>query len=194
MGHEIIHRSYKENVDKKQVEADLNNYVKQASWQEGSSGLLHPIRWYDNVCKNFDEAMEFIRQQDRGWYDQLAVKYREYPVIEQSKTMLSLMERLNKEMDKMTAYSKAHSVQSFKVEYIGCPKCGSKLKRELLKRNGCPLCGAELRSKTTVDTLNKYAKNIKELSKKIEDERKKEDAKAIKKSTIKWLVKIEYHQ
>ena len=194
MGHEIQHRVYRENVDRKQVEADLNHYVKQACWREGGSGLDKPIRWYDNICANYDEALEFIRQQDRGWYDQLAVKFREYPVIAPSKTLLALQERLRKEMEKLTTYENAHCVQSFKVEYIGCPKCGSKLKRELLKNNRCPLCGEELRGKTTIDTIKRYKSNIAEMQKKINEESKKQQGKELKKSTIKWLVKIEFHQ
>ena len=193
MGHNIKHRVYDENVDKKKVQAEWDNYVRHECWQEGASGLGQPIRWIDHICANEEEAEEYIKNHDRGWYDQLAVKFREHPKTEPSKALVSLMERRANEAKKYSDYAKAHSVSTFKAEYIGCPKCGSKLKRELLRGDWCPLCRAELRSKTTIETLDRYSKNILELDKKIRAEEKKQAEKNAAKATVKWLVKIEYH-
>ena len=193
MGHNIRHVVYPENVNKKVVEAEWNERIRHICWEEGSGGLARPIRWIDHVCANKEEAEEYIRSHDKGWYDQLAVKFRSYPKVEPSKALVTLERRRAAEAEKYTAYAKAHSVSAFKAEFVGCPGCGSKLKRELLRSESCPLCRAELRSKTTVDTLNRYSKNICELDKQINAERKKLQEKAIKKSEVMWLVKIEYH-
>lgn len=193
MGHEIKHFTYPENVNKTKVQHDLDNYAAREDWQEGCSGLNSPIRWIDHVCANYDEAEAYIESHDKGWYDQLAVKYREYEKIEPTKALLSLKDRLEKEVEKATWYAAAHSVSSFKAEFVGCPDCGSKLKRTLLKSEKCPLCRAELRGKTTVETLARYDANIRDLQKQIKEEEKKMQEKNLKKSTIKWLVKIEYH-
>ena len=193
MGHNVKYRTYAENVDKKKVQAEWDHYAAMEDWKEGASSLVHPIRWIDHICTNEEEAEEYIKEHDKGWYDQLAVKFRDIPVGEPSKTLLSLKKRLKAVQEKRSAYVEAHSVRAFKAEYIGCPKCGSKLKRELLRGDWCPLCRAELLSKTTIETLDRYSKNICELYKQINAEEKKLQEKSIKKSTIKWLVKIEYH-
>lgn len=193
MGHEIRHAVYPEDVNKKRVEQEWNERVRHICWEEGSGGLNRPIRWLDHICKDQEEAEAYIKSHDRGCYDQLAVKFREYPKVEPSKTLENLRKRRAAEAQKLSAYAKAHSVSSFKAEFIGCPNCGSKLKRELLRSEGCPLCRAELRSKTTIDTLSRYSWNICELDKQIRAEEKKLQEKIVKKSKIMWLVKIEYH-
>ena len=190
MGHETKHFTFDENVDKRKVQDRCDAY---AAREGGSSGLPSPIRWIDRVFANYDEADAYIKSHDDGWYDQLAVKYREYERIEPTKTLLSLKDRLAKEREKKAEYAAAHSVSTFKAEFVGCPDCGSKLKRTLLKSENCPLCHAELRGKTTIDTIARYEANIRDLQKQIKEEEKKMEEKNLKKSKIKWLVKIEYH-
>lgn len=191
MGHEIRHLVYDETTNKRFIENEANNIAVEDG--DYHSGLNAPIRWLDAICEDADRAREYIESHDKGWYDQLAVRYREYPKCEPSKALLSLQNRRKAETQKYTDYAKAHSVSTFKAEYIGCPKCGSKLKRTLLKSESCPLCREELRSKTTIETLERYSKNICELDKQIKAEERKLQEKNIKKSKIKWLVKIEYH-
>ena len=193
MGHNIRHAVYPEDVDKKAVESEWNEKVKHICYEEGGGGLLHSIRWLDHICKDEEEAEEYIKSHDKGWYDQLAVKFREYPKLEPSKTLLTLRKRRTAEQEKYSSYVKAHSVSTFKAEYIGCPQCGSKLKKELLRGDWCPLCRAELRSKTTNETITRYSNKICELDKQIRAEEKKMEEKNIKNTKIKWLVKIEYH-
>ena len=191
MGHEIRHLEYAESTDKKVISADANKIaVRDGDYH---SGLNSPIRFLDPICEDRERAYEYIQSHDRGWYDQLAVRFRVYPKCEPTKTLLTLKEREQKEREKRVAYEIAHSVSSFKVEYIGCPHCGSKLKRTLLRSNSCPLCHTELRSKTTMDTLKRYEDNIKSLSKQILEEERKINKKNEKKAKVMWLVKIEYH-
>lgn len=193
MGHELKYSSYPENVNKKSVQDHWDNYARHEGWQAGCSGLEGPIRWIDHICANKEEAEQYIEDHDDGWYSQLAVKYREYPRVEPTKTLLNLEERLKAERNKLQTYSDAHAVSTFKAEFVGCPECGSKLKRELLKGNSCPLCNAELRGKTTIDTIERYKTNIRELRKEIKEENRKLEEKMVKKSVIKWFVKIEIH-
>lgn len=193
MAHNVDYWVRPEKVNKKAFEAEINERVSHITWEEGGHGLVQPIRWIDRVCDNREDAEEYIRSNDRKWYDQLAVKFLEYPKLEPSKTMLSLQDRLRNEREKQSAYAKAHSVSSFKAEYVGCPECGSKLKRTLLRGESCPLCRAELRSKTTVDTLHRYENNILELVKKINAEERKMQEKRKKDAKVMWLIKTEYH-
>lgn len=191
MSHNVMHSTYPQNVDKRKVQREWDEYVAHEDWQEGASGLPGSIRWIDHICEGYDEALEYIESHDKGWYDQLAVMYKDYPKAAPSKTLENLTTRLNCEIAKRDDYAKAHSVLSFKAEYIGCPDCGSKLKRTLLRSDICPLCRTDMRSKTTLDTLARYDANIKALRKRIDEEQKKLDRKNAAK--IMWLVKIEYH-
>ena len=85
MGHNIHFAEYSENVNKKQVQAEWDDYAAKEDWQEGSSGLGSDIRWIDHICESREEAEEYIRSHDKGWYDQLAVKFRK-PTNESAKT------------------------------------------------------------------------------------------------------------
>lgn len=85
-----------------------------------------------------------------------------------TKKQLDISKRIKETEEKYQVYSSKHSVQTFKSEFVGCKKCGSKLKRELLFSEFCPLCKTDLRSKTTVDTLQRYKAKIKQLTKELQ--------------------------
>lgn len=199
MSHNIEHRDYSIKTSKQAIFDEINSYVKHVTWAEGGSGIDR-IRWLEaKVCTNYDEALEYLGSHDKGWYDCLAVQYKEYPPtkLEPSKKMLDLAQRINAERTKRTDYEKAHSVKAFKADFVGCGSCGSKLKRELLQTEKCPLCKADLRGKTTIETLAKYKVKIEELTTAQEAERKKQQAdyekKQEKNAETRWLVKFEYH-
>ena len=191
MGHEVRYYTYDENVNQRKVQDELDAYVRKACWEEGSSGLFSPIHWVDRVFSNREAAENYIEGRN-GYYDQVAVKFQVHEKMAPTKAILTLKERLEKERAKKVEYAKAHSVSSFKADYVGCPECGSKLKRALLKGESCPLCRAELRSKTTVDTLTRYENNILDLQKQIKEAERKAAEKAHK-VKVMWLVKIEFH-
>lgn len=185
--HNIDYNVYDEKVDKAKVQKQAEAYASR----EGD-GLCGTIRWIDHVCANEEEAKEYINSHDKGWYDQLAVKFYEATKPAVSKTIDSLKERLSKEQIKVREYEKLHSVKNLKAEFVSCPKCKSKLKREYLY-NSCPLCRSDLRSKTVLDTIAKYNTNITALNAKLTQEVNAFNAKHIKSAKVKWLVKTEFH-
>ena len=191
MGHAIYYLDFEESVSKEKIVAEADEMAEYES--DSRSGLPGTIRWLNHICDDREQAHEFIDKNDDGWYDQLAVRYRKYPPCTPTKALLKLKERLEKEREKANSYAKAHSIASFKIEFIGCPHCGSKLKRTLLRGNSCPLCGTELRSKTTMETLKRYKENIENLEKQIYEEGCRINKRNIKNSKLMWLVKIEYH-
>lgn len=77
MAHNIRFFDYHCSRSQRQVQKSLDNYVACEDYEEGATGLPQPIRWIDHLCKNRDEATEYIASHDRGWYDCLAVKYKE---------------------------------------------------------------------------------------------------------------------
>lgn len=76
MAHHIRHLDYHCSCSQRQVQKKLDNFVALEDYEEGATGLPQPIRWIDHTCKNRDEALEYIEARDRGWYDCLAVKYK----------------------------------------------------------------------------------------------------------------------
>ena len=74
--HNIKHLVYHCSMSKREIEKSLDDYVAREDYMEGATGLPNPIRWIDTVCKNYDDAEEYIKCHDKGWYDCLAVKYK----------------------------------------------------------------------------------------------------------------------
>lgn len=194
MGREIKYIDYPITLSTKLIEAEIQHYVSCRCIEEGGSGLINSIRWIDKTFSNYDEARNYIDRIDSGNYDQIAVKYLVYSNIKPSTTLNTLLQRLDAESKKKTEYAKAHSVSAAKAAYIGCPNCGSRLKKELLRSEHCPLCRTDLRSDATINKLNELQEKINELNMKIAEERKKLEAKNRKGAKEHWLVKIEFHQ
>ena len=193
MSHEIKYLTFDVTTPKSQIDAEIQHYVRCRTIEEGGHGLISPIRWRDDtVYESYDIAYEQIQSMDRT-YDQIAVKYREYPRVEPSAAIVALEERLKKVTQDRADYATKHSVSTFKAEFVGCSECGSRLKKTLLRSEKCPLCGTDLRGNTTLENLKRYNERLEEIRKKIQDERMKQRAKLVKQSKIKWLIKIEYH-
>ena len=105
-----------------------------------------------------------------------------------SSKYITLEKRLENEIEKRDKYAKEHAVASFKAKFVGCEFCSSKINKSYLKKtNDCPVCGCDLRSKTTLDTLSRYDKNISQLKKdlRVEAETMRTQKKQ-KKNTAKY--------
>jgi len=189
MSHNIEYSVYDEDVDKKSVQGEWDTVARCVGRGEGCSGLGRNIRWIeDSMCGSREEAEELIRKLDCGWYDQLAVRFRE--PSEPTKEMLNLRSRISEARAKYNAADSKFHFQDAKAELIGCKACGSRLARAHLKSNYCPLCRADLRPESTKQAIQRQADKIKELEEKLAAAEKKA---AMKNGKIKWLVKIEYH-
>ena len=76
MAHNIRHLDYHCSRSQRQIQKRLDNFVACEDYEEGAVGLSQPIRWIEHICKNRDEATEYIKSHDKGWYDCLAVQYK----------------------------------------------------------------------------------------------------------------------
>lgn len=182
--HNIQHYIYQENVDKKKVFAELQNYVEHECWQEG--GSLDHIRWETYpVLESQEEAEKWIEKNDRGWYDNLAVRFKR-PVRTNMPTKFD--EKIKKAYENYSSKNSVVYPKTRTSEFIGCAKCKSKLAREHLNTNFCPVCRADLRPETTIAAIKaaeaKWRKVQQEKTDYINKHAKKE---------VCWLVKIEYH-
>ncbi|MCR5669646.1 MAG: hypothetical protein K6G10_01455 [Butyrivibrio sp.] len=205
MSHNICHFDYKEKVNRKSVQAELDHYAAMEDWQEGCTGLLQDIRWLDDreICESYDEAYYLINKLDRsdydqGDYDQLAVRYYVTPPVKNSSETKKAADARANAYNNYSALKEKVCSDFFntKSEYIGCKECGSKLSKKYLKEPKCPLCGRNLLSDTAMQRLMNAHDKFVNAQKKEREEVKKAEQKAIKKAKnreVRWLVKIEYH-
>ena len=202
MGHNIHYATYPENVNKKIVQNEWDEYAAHEDWQEGCSGLPGKIRWLDHVCDTPEEAEEYISSHDKGNYDQLAVKFRDTNSIPTSSAKKkSLIKQIASYEEKKKLFDQAHSLANQKSAFISCPYCKSKLARQYLGKadsrigsEGCPLCGAkDIRSSYVQERLKKFQERIDKWRAQLKEEEQSLAKKVAVKAPIKWLVKVEYH-
>lgn len=191
--HNIEHYEYP--IAKKQtaIESELNAHVKRKTWEEGGGGLYGSIRWHDEVCDDYASAMDFISRHDKGWYDQLAVKFRRFDKPLNSKRLDELKAQLRETSDKQRELENKVAFTEFKAQYISCKKCGSKLNKDYIKSNFCPMCRNDMRSDTTKNAIAKLKEKYETLVAAVREEEKKLAQKKAKDAKVYWLVKIEYH-
>lgn len=189
--HNISYYTYPEKCNKKEVEEELNAHVARQTYQEGGHGLDSPIRWLNmEPLPDYDAAVKAIESHDRGWYDQLAVRYRELPANVSSKKIEELKNKAAEVYQTLMQLEKKVAAKDFKAQLVSCKKCGSKLNKDYLNSNFCPLCRADMRSDTMQKRLATLRKRHQELQEAL---RKEQAALAAKKGKVMWLVKIEYH-
>ena len=189
MGHYIGYMVVKENVSRRSVMED----IQEIALREGDNpfGYKGSIKWHEKLppFKTEEEAEEFIKKADNGWYDDHAVRFYDYSKVKPTAKVITYENKIKELREEWNEYVKKHSIKTFQAKYIGCLKCGSKLNKEYIKHESCSLCGNDLRSKTTLDKIKWYKDKISEYYKRIESEKMKDTSKA----TIKWLVKYEFH-
>ncbi len=190
--HNIHHQTYELNVNKAKVQEYWDDVVRHEDYGEGASGLPNSIRWTNYVFESKDEAMQYIEREDeRHWYNCMAVQFKQYPMAKDTKAIEDLRRRRAEAGDRLTRTLESAKIQHRTSEKIGCPKCGSSLALKYLRGQNCPLCGEDLRSPTNLDRIAKAKENISNLNKLIREAEEKESRKL--KPKICWLVKVEYH-
>lgn len=186
MGHSIQHFTFPVKTKRQEIIEECAEYANRNG---DYANQIEGIRFKENMTYDcYEDAEKAIENMDNGWYDNIAVKYKEVFHMKSAK-IKDLVRRIDETEKKKDAYAKAHDISTFKSQFIGCKKCGSKLSKDHLRGHLCPLCRNDLRSDTTINTLKGYEDKIKSLDKQILEEKKKQKDKAPE----MWLVKIEYH-
>ena len=191
MSHNIEYFDYDICKNPKDIEANLANYVRHETWQEG--GSMSPIRWLkQSPLPDRNAAEQFIKRHDKRWYDCLAVRYKE-PVMTQA-----IRDAQKAEAAAWKKYNDLGNeiyVTTLTSEFISCKVCKSKLNRKMLAipkigipKNVFPVCHAELRPKSTLERIDRAKKAAEKAS-----EHTNEVARKSKNQKVRWLVKIEYH-
>ena len=184
--HNIEHWVFEEKVNRKNVVDDIQDYAEREG--DGYSG---PLKWHDEVepLASREEAEEWIRVHDKGWYDDHAVRFYDYSKAEDTKKITELKGRFKETCEKIGGFQEEHSVRNFKAEYIGCSGCGSKIARKYLRSEFCPVCHRDLRSEGVLSKLEALISKRAEIEKKIAAEKAKQTGKR----QVLWLVKFEFH-
>lgn len=188
--HQICYNNFPVSTPKEKIEKFLND---RADRDGDGGGLYNRIRFIDLTFDYRENAEEYIKANDTGWYDQLAVKYRFQKDFKPSKTLLNLQSRVAKAYKELYDLSYKFHFADHKSEFIGCKGCGSKISLKYLRRNTCPVCGFDMRPKTTLDKIEALKLKHDELQKAAHDKEHEERMKSIKKAETFWLVKTEYH-
>ena len=186
MGHVINHFSFEvDKYSKEQIATEIQDHVHRER-----SSLDSAIRWFDPICDDEKAAKEYLEAHDKGWYDNLAVRYRTIALGITSAKRDSLAEQRRELSNKIRELESRVYAKEFKAQLTTCKHCGSKLNKDYLKSNFCPLCHADMRSQTILDNLQKLKDKRDALDQKIRDE---ESKLAKKHGIVCWLVKFEYH-
>lgn len=188
--HNIHHVVYSVNISKATITNEINAHVEQETWGEGGHGLNQPIRFIDKVMSDYDSAKQFLKDNDRGWYDQLAVKFKDIPRDKTTKKLEELKQKRKELWKVFSENSNKVNATEFKAEFIGCKHCNSKINKVYIKSNYCPVCNADMRSETTLKKIQATKIKLNNLDADIKEEERK---LAEKHGDIKWLVKYEYH-
>lgn len=181
--HNIEYFDYKENIDQRKVINEVADYINRNGEYGGED-----IRWCrETICSDRDEAKKWIEEHDKGWYDQLAVKYYSSINTKTAKTE-ELDKKIKEAYDIYLQRNNACYPKTRTSEFIGCGKCKSRLASKYLSGNFCPVCRTDLRPDTTLKAIA-AAKTKWENAQKA----KKEYIDKHSKKEVRWLVKIEYH-
>lgn len=195
MSHNIRFETYHENCNRKAVQETWDSFVAHADYQEGATRLDPPIRWIeDPILNSYEEAEEFIRKNDKHWYDSLAVRFRDYgrEANKPSRRIEYLHNKLTTLQYKLRDREEKLFCANRTSEFISCPHCHSKLARKYLTKNYCPVCSEDMRTKTELEAINRLKEQIGYTQKLLEEESKRPRKKKGD-FTVRWLVKVEYH-
>jgi ssDNA-binding Zn-finger/Zn-ribbon topoisomerase 1 len=159
--------------------------------QENPSGHYHGnMTIHDNiVCDSYEDAVAKIDELDDGFYDDHAVKYKDKDSLKPTKAMMAIEEKKAKLVQDRLEYEEKHSIKARKSEFVGCPKCKSRISVKHIRGERCPVCGEELRAQYVLDRIEKYHDDYKTLCDKYQDIVNKRKEKC----PIRWCFKVEVH-
>lgn len=195
MGHSIQFYTFDVNENKNKITGIANEDAIYES--DSRSGLSSEIRFIENnIYEDKEKAHEAIEKLDKGWYDQLAVKFYEYAKVKDTKKILNLEDNIAKKNQELNEYRNKNAIKNRKSKLVSCPKCESKINKNYVSDlshnwNNCPLCSENLSSETVKKSIANKILKIDEMSNNLVSLKKENNKKG--KKTVKWLVKTEYH-
>ena len=200
MGHNPTYREFNYSENTKEIEKGLRAFVERKCYEEG--GSLSPIRWLkDKVFNSYDEAVDWLEETDRGWYDNRAVVFKSYDGIKvpkKSSKYESLLVKHREVYNKLIELQREDHFKNLKIKNVTCKNCRSVIQIDrLMGRNICPICGYSLLPQSKQNKIAEYKKKLGTIQKQIDDEdrlyRSKLSSIRVPKENYRWLVYFDYH-
>ena len=198
MGHAIAMLTFEENMSKSKIQERCDNWgnsncnIEERGY--ALQGLGYSINFTSRIFNSYNEAYDYL-DTTTGNYRQTAVKYKVYPKVEPSSTILDLERRIKEYKNRIAELNKPHYA-NVKQATVKCKKCGSSLSTSYCGKtyyNQCPICKEDLRPESTLQKIEQYNNTIKELEQKRVDEIKKQNMKNESKVTYRWMACCEVH-
>lgn len=152
------------------------------------------INPFKHICpqilfNGYEEAEEILERRRSEWSRNYTgyVAFRDLESFNKTKRIIELKEKIESETEKKIRYGLDNNVKDQKADYIGCRKCGSKINKTYIQANRCPVCDFDLRSDNFKKRMAGYQEKIDKLTKELNEEKKKNAAKA----PVKYLVMYE---
>lgn len=196
MGHAI---DFLQVEKRKEIMDAANEFARcNVDREENPSGLYFGPQMHihdDVICDSWDDAVKWINQHDKGFYDDHAVRYRKS--TSPTATMQEKEQLIKRIQASRRDFLESAKLKNRKSEFITCPECGSKINIPALAKyfgedmHNCPLCGTSLWSNSTKERNASFVRRLK----KAKQEYKKLEAKHNRKSSkeLGWCVKVEVH-
>lgn len=148
-----------------------------------------PIHFEDILCESYDKAKKILSTTKAE--ETKAIRYQQSKNFIPSKYLSNLYERYNKAVEEYER-SKAKFLDNYRLVYLECPICKSKLAIKFFiesHNNICPVCDNDFRPITTQERTNKKKEVMEDLQKKIKEREDIERAKIENSKETLWLVK-----
>ena len=184
MGHEIMHLTFDSSKSKRSIV----DYCDQIVEEDGDGGSLGGIRFIDHLLfDSYEEAEEYIRKNDSGWYDNIGVRYR---IPKKTKHLQGLEEKKSKAENKYYSVSSDIKYKIILQDTVRCRHCKTNIPGRKLFTTTCPHCKGDLRTNAEIERIKKLKEKAK-----LYAEQYKEEYERLKfvSDEFEWLVKIEYH-
>lgn len=194
----IEYRSYKDSpkLNRREIQAELDDYVSHADFLEGASGLPSRIKWIDAGApfSTADEAEDYIEERygNRDKYACVAVKYYEVQLedLKTDKAYMELTAKIKEAREKHDSYSKEKYIRTLKSKTITCRKCGCGIPTAHWNSDFCPVCLSDIRP----DSLKAREEKLKESINRLYERREARLAEIAKKGKkVSWLIRFGYH-
>ena len=145
---------------------------------------INPFRHIcpQKVFNGYEEAEVTLEGRRSEWSRNYTgyVAFRDLESANKTKRIIELKEKIESETEKKIRYGLDNNVKDQKADYIGCRKT-------YIQANRCPVCDFDLRSDTFKKRMAGYQEKIDKLTKELNEEKKKNAAKA----PVKYLVMYE---
>lgn len=151
---------------------------------------LYPsVIFLNKICESYQEAKDVLTAPEIK--ATTAIRYIQPKIFIPSKYLSNLYSRYKKAEEE---YQKSNSkyLESFRLAFLDCPICHSKLAIQYFKDNHnniCPVCDNDFRPVLSQERTQKKAEIMNDLQKMIAEQEEKEKRKITDKKETLWLVR-----